>query len=41
MVIVCMHLMIEKGQIAEKRPYWGENGLQSEIKGKYKYITLF
>ncbi len=22
---VCMHLMIGKGQIAQKRPYWGKN----------------
>ncbi len=29
--IVCMYLMIGKGQIAQKRPYWGENRLKSKI----------
>ncbi len=30
---VCMYLMIGKGQIAQKRPYWGENRLKSKIYG--------
>ncbi len=30
-VYVCMYLMIEKGQIAQKRPYWGEKKLKSKI----------
>ncbi len=33
--------MIGKGQIAQKRPYWGENKLKSKIKGKYKYPAVF
>ncbi len=32
---ICMYLMIGKGQIAQKRPYWGENRLKSKVKGKY------
>ncbi len=38
---VCMYFMIGKGQIAQKRPYWGENRLKSTIKGKYKYLVVF
>ncbi len=38
---VCMYLMIGKGQIAQKRPYWGENRLKSTIKRKYKYLVVF
>ncbi len=30
---VCMYLMIGKGQIAQKRPYWGENRPKSKIYG--------
>ncbi len=33
--------MIGKGQIAQKRPYWGENKLKSKINGKYKYLVVF
>ncbi len=36
---VCMHLMIGKGKIAQKRPYWGEKKLRAKIKGKYKYLA--
>ncbi len=36
-----MYLMIGKGQIAQKRPYWGESRLKSKIKGKYKYLVAF
>ncbi len=32
-----MYFMIGKGQIAQQRPYWGEN---SKIKGKYKYLII-
>ncbi len=30
---VCMCLMIGKAQIAQKRPYWGENRLKIKIYG--------
>ncbi len=33
--------MIGKGQIARKRPYWGENRLKSKIKSKHKYRLVF
>ncbi len=36
-----MYLMIAKGQIAQNRPYWGENRLKSKIMGKYKYLVVF
>ncbi len=26
-----MYLMIRKGQIAQKRPYWGKNRLKSKL----------
>ncbi len=32
-----MYLMIRKGKIAQKRPYWGGNRLKSKIKDKYEY----
>ncbi len=35
-----MYLMIGKGQIAQKGPYWGENRLKNTIKGKYKYLVV-
>ncbi len=38
---VRIYLMIVKGQIAQKRPYWGEYRLKSQIKGKYKYLVVF
>ncbi len=37
---VCIYLMIGKGQIAQKRPYWVENRLKSKIKGNYKYLVV-
>ncbi len=37
--IVCMNLMIGKGQTAQKRPHWSKIKLNSEIKGKYKYLV--
>ncbi len=37
---VCVYLMIGKGQIAQKRPYWGENRLKSKIMGKSKYLVV-
>ncbi len=36
-----MYLMIGKGQIAQQIPYWGEDRLKSEIKGKYEYPVVF
>ncbi len=35
---VCMYLLIGKEQSAQKRPYWGEDG----IKGKFisKHMSL-
>ncbi len=41
MKYVCVYLMIGEGQIAQKRPYWGENRLKSKIKSKYKYLVVF
>ncbi len=38
---VCMYLMIGKGQIAQKRPYWGENRLKAKCMGKYNYLVVF
>ncbi len=37
----CMYLMIGKGQIAQKWPYWGENRLKSKIWDKYKHLVDF
>ncbi len=28
---VCMYLLIGKGQIAQKRPYWGEDRIKRKI----------
>ncbi len=36
-----MYFMIGNGQIAQKRPYWGENRRKGKIKGKYKYLVVF
>ncbi len=36
-----IYLMTGKEQIAQQRPYWGENRLKSKIKGKYKYLVDF
>ncbi len=30
-VLVCMYLLIGKGQSAQKRPYWGENRIKRKI----------
>ncbi len=38
---VYMYLTIGKGQIVQKRPYWGANRLKSKIKGKYEYLVVF
>ncbi len=38
---VCMYLMIGEGQIARKKPYWGENRLNSKTKGKHKCLVIF
>ncbi len=36
-----MYLMIGKGQIAQKRPYWGEIDLRAKFMGKFKYLVGF
>ncbi len=38
---VCMYLMIGKGQIAQKRPYWGEIDLRAKFMGKYNCLVVF
>ncbi len=35
------YLMIGKRQVVQKRPYWGENTLNSKTKGKCKYLVVF
>ncbi len=39
--ILCMYLMIVKGQIVQKRPYWGENRPRNKIRSKYQYKIVF
>ncbi len=36
-----MSLMIEKVQIAQEIPFWGENILKSTIKGKHMCQVVF
>ncbi len=40
-VYVCMYFMVGKGQIAQKRPFWGENRLKSKLESKDKNIVIF
>ncbi len=37
---VCMYLLIEKGQSAQKRPYWGEDRIKRKIMSKHMSLIV-